>query len=45
MPLDLDDIGVDLRAWRPPDEEQNLISGVDQTLDQRPAYQAASAAQ
>ena len=44
MPLYLDDVRIRLRAWRLPDEENDLIAGMDQTLDQCPAQQAGSAA-
>jgi hypothetical protein len=32
-------------AWGPPDEQDDLLSIVDQTLSKCPAYQAGSAAQ
>jgi hypothetical protein len=45
MPLYLDDLRISMGAWRPPDEKDDLLSIVDQTLGKCPAHQAGPAAQ
>jgi hypothetical protein len=45
MPLYLDDLRISMGAWRPPDEKDDLLSIVGQTLGKCPANQAGSAAQ
>ena len=45
MPFHLDDVRIGERAWCPPDEEDDLISSMDQALGQCPAQQAGSSAQ
>jgi hypothetical protein len=45
MPLDFDDFRIGMPAWRPPDEQDDLLSIMGQTLSKCLAYQAGSAAQ